>query len=47
MTVWSSPASATTTILDQQTMQALDKQNVAGALSVVPGVTLTKIRRAQ
>lgn len=42
MTVWSSPVSATTTILDRETMQALDKQNVAQALSVVPGVSLQK-----
>jgi iron complex outermembrane receptor protein len=43
MTVWSSPASAaTTTVLGQETMQQLDKQNVAQALSVVPGVVLQK-----
>lgn len=43
MTVWSSPASAaTTTVLGQQTMQDLDKQNVAQALSVIPGVALQK-----
>ncbi|CDL41814.1 Putative TonB dependent outer membrane receptor [Citrobacter freundii] len=43
MTVWSSPASAaTTTVLGQETMQQLDKQNVAQALSVIPGVVLQK-----
>ncbi|QSF22420.1 TonB-dependent receptor plug domain-containing protein [Citrobacter freundii] len=43
MTVWSSPASAaTTTVLGQETIQQLDKQNVAQALSVVPGVVLQK-----
>lgn len=41
LTVWSSPVSSTTTtVLDQPTMKALDKQNVAQALSVVPGVVL-------
>ena len=34
LTVWSSPVSSTTTtVLDQPTMKALDKQNVAQALS--------------
>lgn len=42
MTVWSSPASATTTILGQEMMEKLDKQNVASALATVPGVTLQK-----
>ncbi|HFE2765867.1 TPA: TonB-dependent receptor plug domain-containing protein, partial [Escherichia coli] len=43
LTVWSSPVSSTTTtVLDQPTMKALDKQNVAQALSVVPGVVLQK-----
>ncbi|NUU65932.1 TonB-dependent receptor [Enterobacteriaceae bacterium BIT-l23] len=42
MTVWSSPAAATSTILDRQTLTALDKENVAQALSVVPGVILQK-----
>lgn len=43
MTVWSSPApAATTTILGQETMQSLDKNDVAHALSVVPGVVLQK-----
>ena len=45
LTVWSSPVSSTTTtVLDQPTMKALDKQNVAQALSVVPGVVLQKVR---
>ena len=44
LTVWSSPVSSTTTtVLDQPTMKALDKQNVAQALSVVPGVVLQKL----
>ncbi|ROP62895.1 iron complex outermembrane receptor protein [Enterobacter sp. BIGb0383] len=42
MTVWSSPVTTSTTILGQTTIKALDKQNVAQALSVVPGVTLQK-----
>lgn len=42
MTVWSSPVSATTNIVDRQTLQDLDKQDVAHALSVVPGVVLQK-----
>ncbi|HDQ5677492.1 TPA: Plug domain-containing protein [Shigella flexneri] len=43
LTVWSSPVSSTTTtVLDQPTMKALDKQNVAQALSIVPGVVLQK-----
>ncbi|MDQ4430908.1 MAG: TonB-dependent receptor [Yokenella regensburgei] len=43
MTVWSSPVSATTTtILGQDTIEKLDKQNVAQALSVIPGVVLQK-----
>lgn len=43
MTVWSSPVSAASTnIVDRQTLQDLDKQDVAHALSVVPGVVLQK-----
>lgn len=42
MTVWSSPVSATTDILGQETMEKLDKKNVAEALATVPGVTLQK-----
>ncbi|MCW2481905.1 TonB-dependent receptor plug domain-containing protein [Candidatus Symbiopectobacterium sp. NZEC135] len=43
MTVWSSPVpAATTTVLNQETIQKLDKRNVAQALSVVPGVVLQK-----
>ncbi|UTJ45678.1 TonB-dependent receptor [Atlantibacter subterranea] len=43
MTVWSSPVSAASTnIVDRQTLQELDKQDVAHALSVVPGVVLQK-----
>ena len=48
LTVWSSPVSSTTTtVLDQPTMKALDKQNVAQALSVVPGVGAAKVRQPQ
>ncbi len=43
MTVWSSPVpAATTNILGQETMQSLDKNDVAHALSVVPGVIMQK-----
>lgn len=43
MTVWSSAIPATTiSILGQETIQSLDKQDVAHALSVVPGVVLQK-----
>ncbi len=43
LTVWSSPVpTATASILSQQTMRELDKQNVAQALSVIPGVVLQK-----
>lgn len=43
MTVWSSTIPATTiSILGQETIQSLDKQDVAHALSVVPGVVLQK-----
>jgi iron complex outermembrane receptor protein len=43
MTVWSSPVPASgISVLDQQTLQDLDKQNVAQALSVIPGVVLQK-----
>lgn len=43
MTVWSSPVpAATTNILGQETIRRLDKQDVAHALSAVPGVVLQK-----
>ena len=43
MTVWSSAIPATTiSILGQETIQRLDKQDVAHALAVVPGVVLQK-----
>lgn len=42
MTVWSSPVSATTNIIGEQTIQTLDKQDVAHALAVMPGVVLQK-----
>jgi len=42
MTVWSSPVSATTNIVSEQTMKELDKQNVAQALATMPGVVLQK-----
>lgn len=43
MTVWSSSVpAATTNILGTDTIQSLDKQDVAHALSVMPGVVLQK-----
>ncbi|QCT19201.1 TonB-dependent receptor [Jejubacter calystegiae] len=42
MTVWSSPASTTTSILGRETIEKLDKKNIAEALAVIPGVTLQK-----
>ncbi|WP_235859139.1 TonB-dependent receptor plug domain-containing protein [[Pantoea] beijingensis] len=42
MTIWSSPVSATSNILEKDTINNLDKKSVASALSLIPGVTLQK-----
>ncbi|WP_431222509.1 TonB-dependent receptor domain-containing protein [Serratia sp. L9] len=42
MTVWGSPVANTSTIITPDTVNKLDKRNVAEALGIVPGVTLQK-----
>lgn len=40
--VWSSPVAASSDILTPETFKQFEKQDVAGALAIVPGVTLDK-----
>ncbi|WP_232625518.1 TonB-dependent receptor plug domain-containing protein [Pectobacterium parmentieri] len=42
MTVWSSPVAATNDVVNQETINRLNRRNVAEALNIVPGVMLQK-----